>query len=134
MLSARSGSVVLCDVAFLCCAFAASDFVDILVTSLAELPGIVITAALLDRFGRRYMQAVEFGMVSVTFWLLVFAVDASKVHCVAAHAASLCRTVCHLGVFAFAGVQTFQQVMLFIGRATITGAFAVTIVYTPEVH
>jgi hypothetical protein len=79
-----------------CCTPAASDFVDILVTSAAEvgadvcvvwwrrlshaipccvfgaqLPGIIATAVLVDRVGRRRIQAIEFGIVSASFWVVV---------------------------------------------------------------
>jgi hypothetical protein len=55
----------------LCLCVPASDFVDILVTSAAEVPGIIFTALLIDRLGRRWMQALEFLVLSLTFWFII---------------------------------------------------------------
>ena len=82
-----------------------SDYVKILWTTAAELPGIVITLAIIEFLGRKLTMAVEFLACMVGFLLLfICASDA---------------------------ILTF---FFFIIRAFATGAFQAVYVYTPEIY
>ncbi|XP_032899641.1 synaptic vesicle 2-related protein [Amblyraja radiata] len=83
----------------------ATDYTDLLWTTLSEFPGVLITLWIIDRIGRKKTMAVSFLMFSF-FALLLFA-------CV--------------GRFTL-------TVFLFIARAFISGGFQAAYVYTPEVY
>ncbi|XP_078277919.1 synaptic vesicle 2-related protein isoform X1 [Rhinoraja longicauda] len=83
----------------------ATDYTDLLWTTLSEFPGVLITLWIIDRIGRKKTMAVSFFIFSF-FALLLFA-------CV--------------GRFAL-------TVFLFIARAFISGGFQAAYVYTPEVY
>ncbi|XP_072921933.1 synaptic vesicle 2-related protein isoform X1 [Hemitrygon akajei] len=83
----------------------ATDYKDLLWTTLSEFPGVLVTLWIIDRIGRKKTMAVSFIIFSF-FALLLFA-------CV--------------GRFAL-------TVFLFIARAFISGGFQAAYVYTPEVY
>ncbi|XP_062890377.1 synaptic vesicle 2-related protein isoform X1 [Mobula hypostoma] len=83
----------------------ATDYKDLLWTTLSEFPGVLVTLWIIDRIGRKKTMAVSFVIFSF-FALLLFA-------CV--------------GRFAL-------TVFLFIARAFISGGFQAAYVYTPEVY
>ncbi|XP_051887817.1 synaptic vesicle 2-related protein isoform X1 [Pristis pectinata] len=83
----------------------ATDYTDLLWTTLSEFPGVLVTLWIIDRIGRKKTMAVSFFIFSF-FALLLFA-------CV--------------GRFAL-------TVFLFIARAFISGGFQAAYVYTPEVY
>ncbi|XP_064618539.1 synaptic vesicle 2-related protein-like isoform X2 [Lineus longissimus] len=81
------------------------DYTDLLWTSIAEFPGLFITAAVIERLGRKKTMAMEFVVFSF-FTLLV----------------NMCTSRALLTFF------------LFVARAFISGAFQAAYVYTPEVY
>uniref|UniRef100_UPI00398ED491 synaptic vesicle 2-related protein n=1 Tax=Pristiophorus japonicus TaxID=55135 RepID=UPI00398ED491 len=83
----------------------ATDYTDLLWTTLSEFPGVLVTLWIIDRIGRKKTMAVSFFIFSL-FALLLFA-------CVG-----------RLALTAF----------LFIARAFISGGFQAAYVYTPEVY
>ncbi|XP_064612185.1 synaptic vesicle 2-related protein-like [Liolophura sinensis] len=82
-----------------------NDYVDLLWTTFAEFPGILITVFIIDRIGRRKTMTLEFLVFSL-FVLLV----------------NICSTRPVLTLF------------LFVARGFISGAFQAAYVYTPEVY
>ncbi|XP_048412028.1 synaptic vesicle 2-related protein [Stegostoma tigrinum] len=83
----------------------ATDYTDLLWTTLSEFPGVLITLWIIDRIGRKKTMAVSFLIFSF-FSLLLFA-------CVG---------------------RLALTVFLFIARAFISGGFQAAYVYTPEVY
>ncbi len=83
------------------------DFVDLLIQSAAEIPGTLVAAWAIDHsgLGRKWLQAVMFGVAAVAFFLVI--------------------------PFQTGFVRT---AILFVGRATTLGVFLVTYTYTPEVY
>eukprot|EP01118_Nematostelium_gracile_P002562 TRINITY_DN1278_c0_g1_i2.p1 TRINITY_DN1278_c0_g1~~TRINITY_DN1278_c0_g1_i2.p1 ORF type:complete len:509 (-),score=104.22 TRINITY_DN1278_c0_g1_i2:167-1693(-) len=81
------------------------DYLDIVITTAAELPGILLTAAIIDRLGRKKTQALDFCVAGVCSFLLF-----------------VCAS------------RTVETIFLFVIRAAITGAFQAVYVYTPEVY
>ncbi|XP_070204759.1 synaptic vesicle 2-related protein-like isoform X2 [Littorina saxatilis] len=81
------------------------DYKDLTWTTFAEFPGLFLTAFLLEKIGRKYTMALEFGVFSV----FVFFVN-------------ICTTRALLTVF------------LFVARAFISGAFQGAYIYTPEFY
>jgi len=86
-------------------AYSEADFVDSLVGSLAELPGIALAVLMVDRYGRRLTQSVAF----VGFSLALFCI----------------------GVFS--GTKASDAALLFLARALSNTSYSVTWIYTPEV-
>ncbi|PRP81490.1 synaptic vesicle 2-related protein [Planoprotostelium fungivorum] len=80
-------------------------FLSTFITALAEFPGLLITAFLVDRIGRRKTQAIMFGVCGA-FTLL----------------------------FLFPGNFAFSILTAALSRMTIAGVFAATFLYTPEVY
>ncbi|XP_052411835.1 synaptic vesicle 2-related protein-like [Carassius gibelio] len=80
------------------------DYVDLLWTTFAEFPGILLTVWMIDRIGRRKSMAVCFLMFSVSILPLYACTQ-----------------------------RTLLIVFIFIARACITGGWQVAYVYTPEV-
>uniref|UniRef100_A0A8C2LAN7 SV2 related protein b n=1 Tax=Cyprinus carpio TaxID=7962 RepID=A0A8C2LAN7_CYPCA len=80
------------------------DYVDLLWTTLAEFPGILVTLWMIDRIGRRKSMAVCFLLFSVSILPLYACTQ-----------------------------RTLLTVFIFIARACITGGWQVAYVYTPEV-
>lgn len=58
---------------------AGEDFVAIIVSASGELPGLIITALFVERVGRRRIQAIQLGIVSLVFILLIAFRDVSHV-------------------------------------------------------
>ncbi|XP_067911654.1 synaptic vesicle 2-related protein [Heterodontus francisci] len=83
----------------------ATDYTDLLWTTLSEFPGVLVTLWIIDRIGRKKTMAVAFFIFSL-FALLLF----------------ICVGRLALTVF------------LFIARAFISGGFQAAYVYTPEVY
>lgn len=81
------------------------DYVKILWTSAAELPGILVTLVIIELFGRRLTMAFEFVVCMVGFLLLF-----------------ICTS------------ETLLTFILFLVRAFTSGAFQAIYVYTPEVY
>ncbi|XP_076434942.1 synaptic vesicle 2-related protein-like [Babylonia areolata] len=81
------------------------DYKDLTWTTFAEFPGLFLTAFLLEKIGRKYTMALEFGVFSI----FVFFVN-------------ICTKRALLTVF------------LFVARAFISGAFQGAYIYTPEFY
>nr|KAG5696862.1 hypothetical protein BaRGS_035272 [Batillaria attramentaria] len=81
------------------------DYKDLTWTTFAEFPGLFLTAFLLEKIGRKFTMAIEFGIFSI----FVFFVN-------------ICTTRALLTVF------------LFVARAFISGAFQGAYIYTPEFY
>ncbi|XP_014674862.1 PREDICTED: synaptic vesicle 2-related protein-like [Priapulus caudatus] len=88
-----------------CRALSKKDYTDLLWTTLAEGPGLLVTFFIIDRIGRKKTMAVEFALFSL-FTFLLF----------------MCST---------RGMLTF---FIFVARAFVSGAFQAIYVYTPEVY
>eukprot|EP00118_Oscarella_pearsei_P013669 m.111001 g.111001 ORF g.111001 m.111001 type:complete len:557 (+) comp37417_c0_seq4:57-1727(+) len=82
------------------------DYLHMLWTTSAELPGILFTALIIERIGRKKTMAVEFGGCIIAFFLMY-----------------ICPINKYLLMF-----------LIFVGRGLITGAFQAAYVYTPEVY
>ncbi|XP_073257422.1 synaptic vesicle 2-related protein-like isoform X1 [Porites lutea] len=81
------------------------DYTDMLWTTLAEFPGIIVTMLMLEKLGRKKTMAIEFFLTSVCYFLL----------------------------FICSG-RTMMTVFIFGVRGFISGAFQGFYVYTPEVY
>ncbi|XP_031711837.1 synaptic vesicle 2-related protein isoform X1 [Anarrhichthys ocellatus] len=81
-----------------------ADYKDLLWTTLAEFPGILVILLAIDRIGRKKSMALCFFVFSLSI----------------------------LPIYACIG-RTAVTICLFIGRAFISGGFQVAFVYTPEV-
>lgn len=81
------------------------DYIDLLWTTLAEFPGLVITFLIIEYLGRKKTMAFEFVVFSI-FVMLV----------------NICLS------------RTVMTLFLFIARCFISGAFQTAYVYTPEVY
>lgn len=82
-----------------------ADYRDLLWSTLSEFPGLILTALVVDRLGRRLTMQSE---------LLIFSV------------ATMALCIC-------TGRQVMVT-LLFISRSFISGAFQAVYVYTPEVY
>ncbi|EGT56656.1 hypothetical protein CAEBREN_14991 [Caenorhabditis brenneri] len=82
-----------------------SDYFDLLSTTLAEFPGLIITVLIIEWFGRKKTMALEFAIFAIFTFLLYFCLDRFTV-----------------------------TVLIFVARAFISGAFQCAYVYTPEVY
>ncbi|EFO92676.1 hypothetical protein CRE_16349 [Caenorhabditis remanei] len=82
-----------------------SDYFDLLSTTLAEFPGLIITVLIIEWFGRKKTMALEYAIFAVFTFLLYFCLDRFTV-----------------------------TVLIFVARAFISGAFQCAYVYTPEVY
>uniref|UniRef100_A0A8R1HUC3 MFS domain-containing protein n=1 Tax=Caenorhabditis japonica TaxID=281687 RepID=A0A8R1HUC3_CAEJA len=82
-----------------------SDYFDLLSTTLAEFPGLIITVLIIEWFGRKKTMAVEYAIFAIFTFLLYFCLDRFTV-----------------------------TVLIFVARAFISGAFQCAYVYTPEVY
>ncbi|XP_056639219.1 synaptic vesicle 2-related protein [Diorhabda carinulata] len=83
-----------------------TDYMDLLWTTLAEFPGIFITIAIIEKFGRKKTMAVQFVAYAVCCCFLILCTETR-------------------------GVLT---TMLFFARGIIAGVFQAAYVYTPEVY
>lgn len=82
------------------------DYTNLLWTTLAEFPGMLITTLVIDRFGRRKTMAVESLLYSCLVLLLL---------------------ICGFS-------KSLLTVLLFVARGSISGVFNAIYVYTPEVY
>lgn len=79
------------------------DYIEVIITTIAELPGLVVSALFIDKLGRKRMMMLLFFTCAVaTFLLLIYN-------------------------------PVMRTIELFVGRASIVGAFLVLYTYTPEV-
>ncbi|EYC04008.1 hypothetical protein Y032_0090g2363 [Ancylostoma ceylanicum] len=81
------------------------DYFDLLSTTMAEFPGLIITVVIIEWLGRKKTMALEFAVFSVFTFALFFCLDRFTV-----------------------------TTMIFVARAFISGAFQCAYVYTPEVY
>jgi len=81
------------------------DYLDLLSTTLAEFPGLILTASIIEIFGRKKTMAIEFGVYSIFMFLLFFCLE-----------------------------RRWVTAFIFVARAFISGAFQCVYVYTPEVY
>ena len=88
-----------------CVTLQLSDYENLLWTSAAELPGLVITAVLVDLIGRKMTLITENFVFGVTCLLLFICMQ-----------------------------MTPMVVLLFVARAIIASSFQVLFVYTPEIY
>ncbi|KAJ7527348.1 hypothetical protein O6H91_16G049700 [Diphasiastrum complanatum] len=78
---------------------------DVFVTSFAELPGLVVAAAIVDRVGRKHSMAGLFGLCGLFLLPLLYRQP-----------------------------ETFTTFLLFGARACIMGSFTILYIYAPEVY
>ncbi|CAH1230704.1 SVOP [Branchiostoma lanceolatum] len=81
------------------------DYTDLLWTTVAEFPGLLVTMLIIEWLGRKRTMALEFVVFSFFTFLLL---------------------TC--------GGRTWLTIFIFIGRAFISGAFQAAYVYTPEIY
>ncbi|KAK6739802.1 hypothetical protein RB195_008352 [Necator americanus] len=89
----------------LCHPLTRKDYFDLLSTTMAEFPGLIITVVIIEWFGRKKTMALEFAVFSLFTFALYFCLDRFTV-----------------------------TTMIFVARAFISGAFQCAYVYTPEVY
>ncbi|XP_057294840.1 synaptic vesicle 2-related protein-like isoform X2 [Hydractinia symbiolongicarpus] len=80
------------------------DYVDFMLTSIAEFPGLLLAIILIEWIGRKKTLAVLFGLASISFMLL-----------------AICTG------------RTMSVIFIFAVRGFVTGSFQAAYVYTPEV-
>jgi len=80
-------------------------YLDVVITSFAEIPGLLLTILIVDRIGRKMTMVLEFGASGA----IIFA-------------------------FYICLPRTLQTILMFALRGLITGAFQVIYIYTPEVY
>ena len=80
------------------------DYIDFMLTTIAEFPGIIIALLIIDRLGRRRSLALLWGLSALVFALLAFCTS-----------------------------RKASVAFLFVVRALITGSFQVVYLYTAEV-
>ncbi|XP_059486763.1 synaptic vesicle 2-related protein [Neocloeon triangulifer] len=89
-----------------CKRLSASDYMDLLWTTLAEFPGIFATIFVIERFGRKKTIAAQFLVYTVSMVLLQLSMDN----------------------------RAYLTGMLFVSRGIVAGIFQAAYVYTPEVY
>jgi len=82
-----------------------SDYIGVLITSSAELPGIIFTILIIDRLGRKKTIVIELVGTALCAIALIFCWG-----------------------------RKMETIILSIARAFITGAFQAVYVYTPEAY
>ncbi|CAI5446212.1 unnamed protein product [Caenorhabditis angaria] len=82
-----------------------SDYFDLLSTTLAEFPGLIITVLIIEWLGRKKTMALEYAIFAIFTFMLYFCLDRFTV-----------------------------TLLIFVARAFISGAFQCAYVYTPEVY
>ncbi|KZS14128.1 Synaptic vesicle 2-related protein [Daphnia magna] len=90
-----------------CRVLTSADYTDLLWTTLAEFPGIVVTLVVIEFLGRKKTMALEFFIFSLTVFLIMIVCISNR------------------------SMLTF---MLFLARGIISGVFQAAYVYTPEVY
>ena len=96
------------DTLYTCKVLTREDYLEFLVTSVAEFPGLIATLILSDTIGRKLTMTSEF-LLSGVFYLLLLVCAGTRDRIV-------------------------KTVFLFVIRGCITGAFQAAYVYTPEVY
>ena len=86
-------------------AFTSSSYTAIFITALAEAPGLLVAALLIDSKGRVWCLRAGMALCSIAIFSLLF----------------------H-------GGKVLQLILLFVSRAAIEGTFSVLYVYTPELY
>jgi MFS family permease len=86
-------------------AFTSSSYTAIFITALAEAPGLLVAALLIDSKGRVWCLRAGMALCSVAIFSLLFQ-----------------------------GGKVLQLILLFVSRAAIEGTFSVLYVYTPELY
>ncbi|KAI1722709.1 sugar transporter domain-containing protein [Ditylenchus destructor] len=81
------------------------DYIDLLSTTMAEFPGLLITVGVIEWLGRKRTMAMEFGVYSFFMMMLFFCLE-----------------------------RRWVTFFIFVSRAFISGAFQSVYVYTPEVY
>jgi len=81
-------------------------YLNTFITTCAELPGLILSALIVDRMGRKFTQSFEFGLCGI-FFLLLMVPDLS---------------------------YEFSLLCACLSRMFIMGSFSTTYVYTPEVY
>uniref|UniRef100_A0A7E4VKE4 MFS domain-containing protein n=1 Tax=Panagrellus redivivus TaxID=6233 RepID=A0A7E4VKE4_PANRE len=81
------------------------DYIDLLSTTMSEFPGLILTACIIEWFGRKKTMAIEFSVYAAFMLLLYFCLD-----------------------------RAWVTAFIFVARAFISGAFQCVYVYTPEVY
>ncbi|XP_062513785.1 synaptic vesicle 2-related protein-like isoform X2 [Corticium candelabrum] len=88
-----------------CARLEQNDYLTVMWTTAAESPGVIITALIIERIGRKKTMAVELAVCAAMFLLML---------------------ICPIKMTVF-------MVFVFITRALATGAFQAVYVYTPEI-
>jgi len=83
----------------------AEDYIDLLVTTVSEFPGLLITIGIMELFGRKVTMAVEFFIFAIFVFLI-----------------NICAS------------RNVLILFLFVARCFISGAFQAAYVYTPEYY
>ncbi|KAK6630950.1 hypothetical protein RUM44_003122 [Polyplax serrata] len=83
-----------------------TDYIDLLWTTLAEFPGILMTIFIIERFGRRKTMTVQHLVFAFCVFFILFATSE----------------------------RVLLTVILFAARGIIAGVFQAAYVYTPEVY
>ena len=96
------------DTVFTCKALTSEDYLEFLITSVAEFPGLIATLILSDTIGRKLTMTSEF-LLSGFFYLLLLLCTGTK-------------------------DKIVKTIFLFAIRGCITGAFQAAYVYTPEAY
>ncbi|KAI6649164.1 Synaptic vesicle 2-related protein isoform X1 [Oopsacas minuta] len=91
-----------------CKVLTSEDYLEFLVTSIAEFPGLFATLLLSDLIGRKLTMTSEFGLSAVFYFLLLLCTGFND--------------------------KIIKTVFLFAIRGCITGAFQAAYVYTPEAY
>jgi len=89
----------------LCVPLTTEDYQDAVIDSLGELPGLALAYILMDRTGRRGALGFTFALFGVVVGLLLFCWG-----------------------------RAAENVLLFLGRGSIDGAFQIAYIFTPEIY
>lgn len=95
-------------------AFTNDDYRAVVITTIAEAPGILIAAALIDRRGRKWTLRAGLLTCGLSILMLVIIQQPSSSNASNNHG--------------------FSLFLLFLARASIMAAFSVLYVYTPEIY
>jgi len=89
----------------LCARLTTEDYQDAVIDSLGELPGLALAFFLMDRTGRRGALAVTCTIFGIVVAMLLYCWG-----------------------------RTVENVLLFLGRGSIDGAFQIVFIFTPEIY
>ena len=90
-----------------CRELTSADYTDLLWTTLAEFPGILVTIVVIEFLGRKKTMALEFFVFSLCVFVLMIVCVPSR---------------------------SLLTLILFVARGIISGVFQAAYVYTPEVY